>query len=136
MYDEIKSPLKAIRLKCLDCVGFSAKRVADCTEPLLDPCWLRPYRFGKRPKPDLIDKHKDCYIQNPMKAIRKHCLWCCLESPYEVERCPSKGYCPLWYFRMGKNPYLKVSDKQRETAKRNIQKAILAKKGPFGGTSD
>jgi len=41
------TPLKAIRLKCLDCCGGSRKEVRLC--PAKD-CPLWPYRFGKMPK--------------------------------------------------------------------------------------
>ena len=40
-------PLKAIRLKCLDCSGGSPKEVRLC--PAFG-CPLWPYRMGKRPK--------------------------------------------------------------------------------------
>ena len=40
------SPLKIIRLKCLDCCCGSAHEVALCTAA---KCPLHAYRFGKRP---------------------------------------------------------------------------------------
>lgn len=55
------SPLKAIRLHCLECApadenrDYSPKEVAECSEEILnDPlspvrCPLRPYRFGVKP---------------------------------------------------------------------------------------
>lgn len=43
---KIRSPLKAIRLKCLDCSADSAKEVQLCP---IEDCPLWPYRFGKRP---------------------------------------------------------------------------------------
>ena len=42
-----KTPIKAIRAKCLDCCCGSAKEVALCPIP---DCSLYPYRFGKNPK--------------------------------------------------------------------------------------
>ena len=44
-------PLKAIRLKCLDCCGGSSKCVKFCTEGGITSsmCSLWPYRFGMRP---------------------------------------------------------------------------------------
>jgi len=43
-----RTPLKAIRRKCVDdCSGGSAKHVAYC---LSSECPLWPYRFGKRPE--------------------------------------------------------------------------------------
>ena len=46
------SPLKAIRLHCLDCVGGSAKlvRYCPCDGVHSTRCQLWPYRFGKRPE--------------------------------------------------------------------------------------
>jgi len=40
------TPMKAIRLKCVDCSGGSRKEVAEC--PITD-CTLYNYRFGIRP---------------------------------------------------------------------------------------
>lgn len=42
----ITSPIKAIRAKCLDCSGDSAKEVKLCT---VENCPLYPFRFGKNP---------------------------------------------------------------------------------------
>jgi len=47
------TPMQAIRAKCLDCCGGSAKEVRLCT---IEKCPLYPYRFGKRPK---VDKNTD-----------------------------------------------------------------------------
>lgn len=43
---EIHNPLKAIRLKCLECSAGSSNEVELCVIP---SCTLFPYRFGKRP---------------------------------------------------------------------------------------
>ena len=40
------TPLKAIRDHCLECMGWSAYEVKNCTGKL---CPLYPYRFGKVP---------------------------------------------------------------------------------------
>ena len=40
-------PLRAIRVKCLDCSGGQIKEVRECQCPA---CTLYPYRMGKRPK--------------------------------------------------------------------------------------
>ena len=42
----IRSPLKAIRAHCLECVCGSAKEVELCTDP---KCWNYPFRFGSNP---------------------------------------------------------------------------------------
>lgn len=38
-----------------------------------------------------------------LRAIRKKCLDCCCGQAVEVQRCHIE-YCPLWPYRMGKNP--------------------------------
>lgn len=43
-------------------------------------------------------------ITNPVKAIRAFCLECSNGSTAEVKDCPVFR-CPLYPFRMGKNPY-------------------------------
>ncbi len=44
--------------------------------------------------------------RNPMKVIRAMCLDCMAEQPSMVRKCTSVG-CPLWPYRMGKNPFRK-----------------------------
>lgn len=39
----------------------------------------------------------------PVKAIRAHCLECSNQQPSEVRDCHLTA-CPLWPYRMGKNP--------------------------------
>lgn len=43
-------------------------------------------------------------ITNPIKAIRAFCLECSCGSTAEVKSCPVEK-CPLFPFRLGKNPY-------------------------------
>lgn len=43
-------------------------------------------------------------ITNPVKAIRAFCLECSCGSSAEVKSCP-RTVCPLYPFRLGKNPY-------------------------------
>lgn len=57
--NNIKSPLKAIRAKCLDCVCGSVNEVKLC--PCTD-CSLYPFRFGKNP------------FRKPMSEERKEVL--------------------------------------------------------------
>lgn len=57
MTEEITSPLKAIRAKCLDCCGESIKEVQLCQ---CEFCTLHPFRFGKNPfrkKKKLSEEH-------------------------------------------------------------------------------
>jgi len=48
-----------------------------------------------------------------LKAIRLKCLECCCDQVVEVRLCPSED-CPLWPFRMGKNPYRKKRELTEE----------------------
>jgi len=41
------TPIKAIRLKCLDCTAGQPKIVRECH---INDCPLWPYRMGRRPK--------------------------------------------------------------------------------------
>ncbi len=44
---KIKTPIKAIRAKCLDCSCWQVKEIRECPVNL---CPLWHYRMGKRPK--------------------------------------------------------------------------------------
>ena len=44
-----KTPIKAIRAKCIDCCCGDLKEVRECT---IEECPLWPYRMGRRPKDD------------------------------------------------------------------------------------
>jgi hypothetical protein len=39
----------------------------------------------------------------PLKAIRRHCLWCANAQAHEVNLCPV-AWCPLHPYRFGKMP--------------------------------
>lgn len=66
---------------------------------------------------------------SPIKAIRAKCLDCCCDQRDEVKLCPATT-CPLWPFRMGKNPNRSrnMTDEQRQAAKERLAKARAAKK--------
>jgi len=62
---------------------------------------------------------------SPLKAIKEKCLDCCCGQKNEVKLCPVKE-CPLWPFRMGKNPFIKkreLTPEQREAAAQRLKKA-------------
>lgn len=62
----------------------------------------------------------------PMKAIRAKCLDCCCGSSNEVRLCTATG-CPLYEFRLGKNPNIKprqLTDEQRATMAENMRKNL------------
>lgn len=52
------------------------------------------------------------YETNPVKAIRKKCLDCCVGQIEEVRQCPIED-CSLYPFRFGKNPF-------RQKVERNL----------------
>ena len=55
-----------------------------------------------------------------LRIIRSYCLNCAGGQMKEVRLCPSKD-CPLWAFRMGKDPHKtprQLSDAQRENLAR------------------
>lgn len=47
-----RTPIQAIRAKCMDCSCGQRKEVRLCTIP---DCALWPYRMGKRPQPGQTD---------------------------------------------------------------------------------
>lgn len=51
----------------------------------------------------------------PKTAIRAHCLDCCNLDPREVRLCPAKE-CPLWRYRMGKDPETVERGRKRDTS--------------------
>lgn len=56
----MKTPIKAIRLKCLECSAYQVKEVRECS---VSTCPLYIYRMGHRPKDeeqkaDIIENHK------------------------------------------------------------------------------
>lgn len=96
------SPGKSIHKKCIDCSGFEIQRVSNCEFDgvtvnrnglVEDYCDLYPYRKGGG-------------RGSKLKAIRKYCLWCCINQFNEVKLCPSIN-CELYPFRFGHNPNLK-----------------------------
>jgi hypothetical protein len=51
---------------------------------------------------------------SPVKAIKKHCLDCSGNSKKEVRECIIQD-CPLYPFRLGKNPNRKLKGKSVST---------------------
>ena len=62
----IKTPIKSIREKCLDCTNGSRKEIRLCT---VVQCALYPYRFGKRPTQAIVDTINDYYEKNSEPAM-------------------------------------------------------------------
>ena len=61
MGKNMKTPIKAMRAKCLDCTCGSRIDIRKCT--VID-CALYPYRFGKRPTQAIIDTINKFYAGN------------------------------------------------------------------------
>ena len=69
MEEVIKSPLKAIRKNCLECVGCSIVEVKLCP---VEKCPLWPFRFGKNPytkrNQNLTEEQKEKIAERLKKA--------------------------------------------------------------------
>jgi len=63
----LKSPAKAIRVKCLDCCCYNAAEVKRCT---LTKCMLFPFRMGKNPfhRHKMTDEQRQAASER-MKAL-------------------------------------------------------------------
>lgn len=64
------------------------------------------------------------YKHNPVKAIRDKCIDCMCGQANEVKQC-SAEHCPLYPFRLGKNPFRTghtLTDEQRARNAENLRK--------------
>lgn len=115
MSNDKLTPLKAVRKNCLWCCADQPAEVRLCP---VEACALHEYRMGKRPESPKL---------TPIKAIRARCRDCCGETWADVRDCPGfeldAGPCPLYPYRLGKNPY--VSSEAREAARRRAQDQFL-----------
>ena len=75
-----------------------------------------------------IEGYKGPVITSPMKAIKAHCIECCGGVYAEAKKCTATK-CPLWCFRMGKNPYRKreLTEEQRAATAERLMKARMAR---------
>ena len=76
-----------------------------------------------------MESEKTETITSPIKAIRAKCMDCCYDQREEVKLCPAKD-CPLWPFRLGKNPnrVRHMTEEQKQAAKERLAKARAARK--------
>lgn len=101
-----RSPLQAIRAFCLECEG-SFDNVKNCLYP---GCPFYAYRHGTRPEGQ---------PHQPLKTIKTYCFEECQcgSSSYEVLTCQGDlaaiGPCPVFPFRMGKNPNISVETREK-----------------------
>ena len=56
------------------------------------------------------------------KVMREKCLDCCVGQASEVNMCPITT-CPLWPYRMGKNPFHKrtMTNQQKKEATQRLK---------------
>ena len=110
----IRRPLRAIREHCLECCGSHSSEVAQCLSQRC-PLWL--HRSGHRPTLEAIAEvagvltrplelpltQAEVASGSKLKAIRRRCLDCSGYNQAEVKSCRHRD-CPLWPYRMGRNP--------------------------------
>lgn len=66
------------------------------------------------------------HIKKPLlKIIREKCLDCCTGKHCEVRKCHITS-CPLWPYRMGKNPFHNraMTDENKHIAIQHLKKRI------------
>ena len=68
---------------------------------------------------------------NPVKIIRLKCIDCCCGSVSEVRLCTAKN-CPLWPWRMGKNPYRKKVERTEDEKKAIAERLAKGRQRPQG----
>lgn len=65
------------------------------------------------------------YKTNPVKAIREKCIDCCCGSTLEVKECTVEQ-CPLFPYRLGKNPFRQkreMTDEERKALGDRLREA-------------
>ena len=74
--------------------------------------------------------------ETPMKAVRAHCVGCCGGSYAEANKCTAIA-CPLWPYRMGRNPFHARSKTRKPATAVTVQASIpTASNVILGGLSD
>ena len=58
-------------------------------------------------------------LLTPIKAIRAKCLECSCGNNAEVRECVIPD-CPLYPYRMGKNPYIKLPEERKAKMTANL----------------
>ena len=88
--------MRAIKRKCLECVGGSYPEVKECLAAASNSevCKLHAFLTGGK---------RGRYWAGALKAIRNECMLCMGEDRGLIETCRSRA-CPLWPFRFGVRP--------------------------------
>ena len=70
-----------------------------------------------------------------LKAVRANCLDCMCGQANEIKLCTEENRCPLWPYRLGKDPDKReVSEEQRQIASDRM-KAMRARSRTTADTS-
>lgn len=69
-----------------------------------EPAYERGEEESAQEAQDRIEAKYRARATSPLRAIRAFCVLCMGAQPKEVAKCSSET-CPLFEFRMGKNPY-------------------------------
>jgi hypothetical protein len=119
------TPLKSVRLACLECCGGSAVEVRQC---VATSCALWKFRFGRRPSAEdvaatvgqpVYPLEKRLAGTSGLKAVRRKCLDCSGGSVDAVRTCAFSA-CPLFEFRLGKNPRIVRTPERKEADARRL----------------
>jgi hypothetical protein len=121
------TPLRAVRLACLECCNGSALEVREC---VATSCPLWTFRFGRRPstedKAAVVAAGRPVYPiekcltgASGLKAIRRKCIDCSGGTDGAVRSCTVSA-CPLFEFRFGKNPNIRRTPERKEADSRRL----------------
>lgn len=105
----MRTPVQAIRHKCLECMCQQYNFVRDCPSDGINSkrkCDLYDYRMGRFTGTEYV---------YPGAAIRAFCLDC-VGSPQEVASCQEGNWCALHRYRSGKNPVRSRSSAARDVS--------------------
>ena len=115
------TPLRAVRLACLECCNGSALEVRQCVS-FRCPLWT--FRFGRRPSAEdraatagrqVYPLERKMTGTSGLRAIRRRCLDCSGGTDAGVRACAVSA-CPLFQFRAGKNPNIVRTAERKEAA--------------------
>ena len=104
---EKMTPLETVKAYCAHCLGMpqhNADEIRDCQgdQSYVGPCPFFSYRMGKK---------------IPVRVFRAFCLQCTGGSSNLVLECETES-CPVYPYRMGKNPAKKGQGASTETMKK------------------
>jgi hypothetical protein len=115
------TPLRAVRLHCVECCGGSSNEVRHCSAT---SCPLWPCRFGRRPNAEekaVVAEMPTYPLERRMagasalRAARKRCIDCSGGTDAAVRACTFSD-CALHRYRFGKNPNIVRSDEWKLAA--------------------